>query len=53
MREGAEVKLLGLTPLQGDLWAIAMLVIVVGVSFVSYHLVEVPGRNWFRKLARR
>lgn len=53
MREGAEMKLLGLTPLQGDLWAIAMLVIVVGVSFVSYHLVEVPGRNWFRKLARR
>ncbi len=53
MHEGAEVKLLGLTPLQGDLWAITMLVIVVGVSFISYHLVEVPGRNWFRKLARR
>jgi peptidoglycan/LPS O-acetylase OafA/YrhL len=53
MHEGAEVKLLGLTPHQGDLWAIGMLVIVVGVSFISYHLVEVPGRNWFRKLARR
>lgn len=49
--EGVEVKLLGLTPLQGDLWSIVMLVIVVGVSYVSYHLIEVPGRNWFRKLA--
>lgn len=53
MHEGVEVKLLGLTPLQGNLWSIAMLVIVVGVSYVSYHLVEVPGRNWFRKLALR
>ena len=53
VHEGVDVKLLGLTPLQGDLWSIAMLVIVVGVSYASYHLVEVPGRNWFRKLALR
>jgi peptidoglycan/LPS O-acetylase OafA/YrhL len=53
VHDGVEVKVLGLTPLQGDLWSIAMLVIVVGVSYVSYHLIEVPGRNWFRKLALR
>ena len=53
IHKGVEVKLLGLTPLQGDLWSIAMLVIVVGVSYFSYHFIEVPGRNWFRKLALR
>lgn len=49
--EGVETKLLGATAWQGDLWIVAMLVLVVGISALSYKLVEVPSREWFRKLA--
>lgn len=52
LHEGVEVKLLGVTPLQGDLWCVAMLAIVLAVSWVSYRLIEVPGRDWFRALAQ-
>ena len=52
LHEGDEVRLLGVTPLQGDLWSAAMVVIVLAVSWVSYRLIEVPGRDWFRALAQ-
>ena len=53
LHEDVEVKLLGATPLQGDLWCIGMIAIVLAVSWVSFRLIEVPGRDWFRTLAGR
>ena len=53
LHEGVEVKLLGATPWQGDLWCVVMIAIVLVVSWVSYRLIEVPGRDLFRALAGR
>ncbi|MDE2447039.1 MAG: acyltransferase [Alphaproteobacteria bacterium] len=49
-REGAVVEMLGQKPLQGDVWTIAFIVIVIGVSALTYRLIEVPSRDWFRRL---
>lgn len=39
--------------LAGDLLTIIYLIVVIGLSTVTYALVESPGRNWFNALARR
>jgi peptidoglycan/LPS O-acetylase OafA/YrhL len=43
---------LGLSYAQGNLWACAYLILVVGVSALTYRYVELPSRLWFRKYAQ-
>jgi peptidoglycan/LPS O-acetylase OafA/YrhL len=49
--EGQSVKLLGRTPWEGDLWTALLVVLVIGVSYLTYRFIEVPAREWFRKMA--
>ncbi len=46
------VDMLGRTQSQGDIWVLALLILVIAVSAVTYHFVEVPSRRWFRKIAQ-
>lgn len=39
--------------LQGDLFDLALLAFIIAVSYVSYRLIEDPGRYWVRKLLSR
>jgi peptidoglycan/LPS O-acetylase OafA/YrhL len=50
--EGEIIDVLGLNYAQGNLWACAYLILVVGVSALTYRYVEVPSRLWFRKQAQ-
>lgn len=51
-RESEVVDMLGLTQSQGDLWVIVLLGLVIAVSAMTYHFIEVPSRRWFRSLAQ-
>lgn len=41
---------LGTTPLVGDLMSLVSVLLVVGCAWVTYHLIERPGRAWSRKI---
>jgi peptidoglycan/LPS O-acetylase OafA/YrhL len=32
----------------GDLWAIGISALVIGLSSLTYHFIEKPGRTWMR-----
>lgn len=51
--DGTMRTLLGPNAFAGDLIVLAMLAMIVGLSWCTYHWVERPGRDWFRALARR
>ena len=51
-RENEVVDMLGLTQSQGDLWVVVLLGLVIAVSAITYHYIEVPSRRWFRNLAQ-
>lgn len=38
---------------QGDLACVLYMAIVIGVEYLTYRYVEVPGRQWFRRFADR
>ena len=50
---GDPVIAFGAQPWQGDIAQFVLLVPVVMVAFVTYQLVEVPGRLWSRRVAPR
>jgi peptidoglycan/LPS O-acetylase OafA/YrhL len=50
--ENEIIDVLGLSYAQGNLWACAYLILVVGVSALTYRYVELPSRLWFRKHAQ-
>ena len=45
------IKVLGTTRLEGDLWLLAILATVLVCSWLTYRYIEVPARDWFRRLA--
>lgn len=45
------IKVLGTTRLEGDLWLAAILTAVLVCSWLTYRYIEVPARDWFRRLA--
>jgi peptidoglycan/LPS O-acetylase OafA/YrhL len=47
------VKRLGATPLQGEAINFAFLLVLIIVSWLSFYIVEHPGREFFRRLVRR
>ncbi len=51
-RENEVVDMLGRTQSEGDIWVIVLLILVIAVSAVTYHYIEVPSRRWFRSLAQ-
>lgn len=58
MRTGVAVNgetfdIIGTTPLQGTLLTLIMLAVVIGVSHVTWRLVELPGQRLARRLAKR
>ena len=42
-----------LTLFQGDLVILILFVGVIGVSFLSYHIIEAPARHWFKKISQK
>jgi peptidoglycan/LPS O-acetylase OafA/YrhL len=46
-------SLLGTTIWQGDLITLGYLAIVIAVSYGTYNIIEQPGRQYFRKLAKK
>jgi peptidoglycan/LPS O-acetylase OafA/YrhL len=46
------VDMLGRTQIQGDIWVLVLLSLVVAVSAATYRFIEVPSRRWFRGLAQ-
>jgi len=50
---GGEVRMFGAEPWQGDAACIMVLLIVIGVSYLTFRIVEAPSRKWFRSLADR
>ncbi len=53
VQNGIAYRLVGATPAQGTVFTGVMLVAVVGLSYVTYRLVELPGQRWTReRLAR-
>ena len=49
---GKTAVLFGATPLQGVVLTLVMLVLVVGVSQLTWRLVELPGQRLARRLAK-
>ncbi len=45
------IKVLGTTRLEGDVWLMAIVAAVLVCSWLTYRFVEVPARDWFRRLA--
>lgn len=45
--------MIGATIWQGDLFTLAYLVLVVACSYITYKIVETPGREYFRRLAQK
>jgi len=45
-------ELMGTSPWQGDLLSLAYLVVLVGASYVTFKIIEEPGRKWFKSLVR-
>jgi peptidoglycan/LPS O-acetylase OafA/YrhL len=50
---GEVMKVVGTTPLQGTLLTLVMLAVVVGVSQLTWRLVELPGQRLARRLAKK
>lgn len=48
-----KIRVLGTTRIEGDLWLLAILAGVLVTSWMTYRFIEVPCREWFRKLAAR
>lgn len=46
------IKVLGTTRLEGDLWLTAIIAAVLVCSWLTYRFIEVPARDWFRRLAQ-
>ena len=44
-------KLVGYTLVQGDMWSVLVICLVLPAAYFSYYYIEIPSRNWFRKLA--
>ena len=44
--------LLGTSPWQGDLLSVLYLVILVGVSYITFHTIEEPCRKWSKSFVR-
>jgi peptidoglycan/LPS O-acetylase OafA/YrhL len=44
---------LGVDKWAGDLMIVGCLAIIVAVAGLTYRFIEVPAREWFRRLARR
>lgn len=51
--DGVKTSLLGINKFEGDFWCVAMIVMLIIASELSYKIIEVPGRNFFRTLASR
>jgi peptidoglycan/LPS O-acetylase OafA/YrhL len=45
------IRSLGTTRLEGDLWLLAIVIAVLVCSWLTYRFIEVPARDWFRRLA--
>lgn len=45
------IKVLGTTRIEGDLWLLVIVAGILACSWVTYRFIEVPSREWFRKLA--
>jgi len=50
---GGEVRMFGAELWQGDAAYVGLLLIVIGVSYLTYRFIEAPSRLWFRRLADR
>lgn len=48
---GQEMRVLGTTRLEGDLWLFLTMALIVGLSVLTYRWIEVPWRERFRKAA--
>lgn len=51
MHGSEQIRVLGTTRLEGDLWLLLILATVLATSWLTYRYIEVPCREWFRKLA--
>ncbi|QMW22611.1 acyltransferase family protein [Sandaracinobacteroides saxicola] len=49
LHAGKMVDYAGATPVQGTLLLFVMLALVVGISYLTYRFVEVPGQLWARR----
>jgi peptidoglycan/LPS O-acetylase OafA/YrhL len=43
---------MGTSPWQGDLLSVAYLLVLVGISYVTFHTIEEPCRRWFKSRGR-
>ncbi len=50
---GLNRELVGATPLMGVIFTLLMLLVVIGVSQLTWRYVEIPGQRWSRRLAMR
>ena len=50
---GPHRELVGATPLMGVIFTLLMLLVVIGVSQLTWRYVEIPGQRWSRRLAMR
>ena len=50
---GAPVRAWGYTTWQGNLATILMLACLLGCSWLTYHFIEAPGRDWMRRVVGR
>lgn len=49
IHNGVAIRIVGATPLQGTLLTGMMLLIVIGLSYITYRTVELPGQRWARE----
>ena len=47
------VTVIGTTPLQGTIFIVVMLAVVVAVSYFTWRYIEMPGQRWGKRLAAR
>lgn len=48
VRHGVPATLAGATPAQGTILVVVMLLVVIGVSYITYRVIELPGQRWSR-----
>lgn len=53
MHGSEQIRVLGTTRIEGDLWLLVILASVLICSWVTYTYIEVPCREWLRKLAAK
>ncbi len=51
-RNGHTIDLVGATPLQGTLFTLLMLAAVIGLSWLTWRWIELPGQRWARRHTR-